>query len=49
MGLKYLYISQKVTKKSPSSLGLRHQTPVSDAFEYTSLLNTSPKLDICTF
>ena len=29
--------------------GLRPQTPVSDTFEYTSLLNTSPKLDIYTF
>ena len=29
--------------------GLRPQTPVCDTFEYTSLLNTSPKLDICSF
>ena len=26
--------------------GLRPQTPVSDTFEYTSLLKTSPKLDL---
>ena len=30
-------------------LGLCPQTPVSDAFEYTSLLNTSSKLDFYTF
>ena len=29
--------------------GLRPQTPVCGAFEYTSLLNTSPKLNICIF
>ena len=29
--------------------GLRPQTPVCDTFEYTSLLNTSPTLDIYTF
>ena len=29
--------------------GLRPQTPVCDTFEYTSLLNTSPKLEIYTF
>ena len=29
--------------------GLRPQTPVSDTFEYTRSLNTSPKLDVCTF
>ena len=28
---------------------LRPQIPVCDTFEYTSLLNTSPKLDIYTF
>ena len=29
--------------------GLRPQTPVCDTYEYTSLLYTYPKLDICTF
>ena len=29
--------------------GLRPQTPACDTFEYTSLLNTSPKLDSCIF
>ena len=29
--------------------GLRPHTPVCDTFEYTSLLNTFRKLDICTF
>ena len=29
--------------------GLRPQTPVCDTFEYTSFLNTSPKLDIFAF
>ena len=29
--------------------GLGPQTPVCDTFKYTSLLNTSPKLDICIF
>ena len=28
---------------------LRPQTPVCDTFEYTSFLNTSPKLDISAF
>ena len=29
--------------------GLRHQNPVCYTFEYTSFLNTSPKLDIFAF
>ena len=29
--------------------GLRPQTPVFGTFEYTSILNTSPKLDFCIF
>ena len=29
--------------------GLRPQTPICDTFEYTSFLNTSPKLDIFAF
>ena len=29
--------------------GLHPQTPVCDTFEYTSLLNTFPKLDIFAF
>ena len=29
--------------------GLRPQIPVCDTFEYTNLLNTSPKLDVCSF
>ena len=29
--------------------GLRPQNPVCDTFEYTSLLNMSPNLNICTF
>ena len=29
--------------------GLRPQTPVRDTFEYISLFNTSPTLDICIF
>ena len=33
----------------PLSKILRTLLPVSDMFEFTSLLNTSPKLDICTF
>ena len=57
MGLKKLF-SQKLTKIAqrlgalpPEShslwrLELRSQTPVCDTFEYTSLLNTSPKLDL---
>ena len=32
-----------------SGWGLCPQTPVSDTFEYTSLLNTSSKLDLYTF
>ena len=29
--------------------GLRPQTPVCGTFEYTSILNTSPKVDFCIF
>ena len=29
--------------------GWNPQTPDCDSFEFTRLLNTSPKLDICTF
>ena len=55
------FFSQKLTKivqrlgalpQDPHSyrqLGLHPQAPVCDTFEYTSLLNTSSKLDICIF
>ena len=49
--IKIAFFSKNL-QKSPSGWGLwglRPQTPVCDTFEYTSLLNTSPKLDICTF
>ena len=39
----------KTLQKSPSVWGLRPQSPVCDTFEYASLLNTSPRLDICIF
>ena len=39
----------KNLQKSPSGWGLCPQTPVCDTLQYTSLLNTSPKLDIYTF
>ena len=39
----------QILQKSSSGWGLRPQTPVCDAFEYTSFLNTSPKLDIFAF
>ena len=50
MVLKQLFF-QKNYKKSPGGRGFRPQTPVNNTFElqYTSLLNTSPKLDIFTF
>ena len=39
----------KNSQKSPSGWGLFPQTPVYDTFTYTSLLNTSSKLDFYTF
>ena len=43
----------KNLQKSHSGRGLCPQTHIAtggcDTFEYTSLLNTSPKLDICIF
>ena len=39
----------KNLQKSPSDWEIRPQTLICDTFEYTSLLNTSPKLDIYTF
>ena len=37
-GIKIAFFSKNVQKS----------TPVCDTFEYTSLLNTSPNLDICS-
>ena len=34
---------------SPRQLEAPPPDPACDTFEYTGLLNTSPKLDICTF
>ena len=39
----------QILQKFPSGWGLCPQTPVCDTFEYTSFLNTSPKLDIFAF
>ena len=36
----------KNLQKIANSWGQSPQTPVCDTFEYTSLLNTSPKLDL---
>ena len=59
-GIKIAFFPKKL-QKSPSDwrlcpqtpiatgLGLRPQTPVCNTFEYTSLLNTSPKFNICIF
>ena len=47
-GIKIAIFSKNL-QKSHSGWGLRPQTPVYDTFEYTSLLNTSPKVDICNF
>ena len=46
--IKIAFFSKNL-QKSPSGWGLCPQTPVSDTFEYTSLLNTSSKLDFYTF
>ena len=43
------FFFSKNLQKSPSGWGLCPQTPVCDTFEYTSLLNTSSKLDFYTF
>ena len=60
-GIKKAFFSKNLQKSSsgwelrpqtpiaPGGWGLRPQTPVCDTFEYASLLNMSPKLDICTF
>ena len=60
-GIKMAFFFQKLTKIAqwlralpPEPIatggwGLRSQAPVCDAFEYTSLLNTSPKLEIFPF
>ena len=51
-GIKIVFFSKNL-QKSPSGWGLRPQTPIAtggcDTFEYTRLLNTAPKLHICTF
>ena len=49
MVLKQLFFSKNY-EKSPSSSGLHSQTPINHTFElqYTSLLNTSPNLNILT-
>ena len=60
-GIKIAFFSENLQKslsgwglcpQTPIATGgwrLRPQTPVYDTFDNTSLLNTSPKLDICTF
>ena len=48
MVFKLLFFS-KHCKKSPSGLGLRPRPPCVLRLRYTSSLNTSPNLDICTF
>ena len=60
-GHKIAFSFQKLTKiaqrlgalpPDPHShrwMGAPPQTPICDTLEYTSLLNTSPKLNICTF
>ena len=49
-GVKTAFFSENY-EKLPSGWGLRPQTPVNSTFElqYTSLLNTSPNLDIFIF
>ena len=47
-GIKIAFLSKNL-QKSPSGWGLCPQTHVCDTFQYTSLLNTSPKLDIFIF
>ena len=47
-GIYLAFFFQKLTKIA-QGWGLYPQTPVCDVFEYTSLLNTSSKLDIYTF
>ena len=47
-GIKIACFSKNL-QISPSGWGLCPQTPVCDTFEYTSFLNTSPKLDIFAF
>ena len=60
-GIKIAFVSKNLQKSpsgwrfcpqtpiATGSRGLRPQTPVCGKFEYTSLLNTSPKLKICLF
>ena len=60
-GIKIAFFFQKPTKiaqllgasppdpHSRRRLGDPPADPVCDTFEYTSLLNTSPMLDICSF
>ena len=47
-GIKIAFFPKNL-QKSPGSWGLHPQTPVYDTLEYTSLLNSSAELDICTF
>ena len=47
-GIKIAIFSENL-QKLPSGWGLCPQTPVCDTLECTRLLNTSRKLDICTF
>ena len=46
---KLTKIAQPPAPIATGGWGLCPQTPVSDTFEYTSLLNTSSKLDFYTF
>ena len=60
-GIKIAFFFQKLIKiaqrlgalppdpHSHPRQGLRPKTPVCETFEYTSFLNTSPKLDIFAF
>ena len=48
-GIKISVFSTKLTKNRPSAVGFAPRPPSVQRLRYTTFLNTSPNLDICTF
>ena len=48
-GIKIAFYSKKIFLNRPAAEGEASRPPSVTRLSYVSLLNTSPKLDICTF